>query len=123
MTQRSSWPNNLSTYQPGPPQDLYLPPLRPNAAPPISRPVAPPTSPPVQPTPNPVQKSAAQPASRAAGPAHRPKPSRKNKRGAPRGNLNALKHGFYAKVLPAQIQKDLISAQVSNDLEAEIPLF
>ena len=54
-------------------------------------------------------------------PAPRPTPPRR-KRGAPRGNHNAFKHGFYSQVLRPQAQFDLNDAKINNDLEAEISL-
>jgi hypothetical protein len=44
-----------------------------------------------------------------------------NPRGAPKGNLNALKHGFYSRLFNASEASDLHDDQTSN-LEQEITL-
>jgi len=44
------------------------------------------------------------------------------KRGAPRGNQNARKHGFYSKVLSDEEQQDLEQAILSHGLDEEIAL-
>ena len=44
------------------------------------------------------------------------------KRGAPKGNQNALKHGFYAKVLDEAEQLDLEMASDVNGIDGEIAL-
>ena len=44
------------------------------------------------------------------------------KRGAPRGNQNARKHGFYSKVLDEEQQRDLRNAIEVEGLEEEIAL-
>jgi hypothetical protein len=44
-----------------------------------------------------------------------------NPRGAPKGNLNALKHGFYSRLFHTSEASDLTESQ-SNNLEHEIKL-
>jgi len=46
----------------------------------------------------------------------------KKKRGAPRGNQNARKHGFYSPVLTEQERKDFEQAVQVEGLDAEIAL-
>ena len=46
----------------------------------------------------------------------------KNPRGAPKGNQNARKHGFYSKVLDEAQQMDLELAEGVNGLDDEIAL-
>lgn len=46
----------------------------------------------------------------------------KSPRGAPRGNQNARKHGFYSKVLDEAQQMDLELAEGVNGLDDEIAL-
>src|SRR4030042_2240032 len=49
-------------------------------------------------------------------------PKARKPRGAPRGNKNALKHGFYSKVLNEAQQLDLELAGESEGLDDEIAL-
>jgi len=44
------------------------------------------------------------------------------KRGAPRGNQNARKHGFYSRVLSQEEQQDLEQAILTDGLDEEIAL-
>jgi hypothetical protein len=44
------------------------------------------------------------------------------KRGAPPGNQNARKHGFYSRVLDADEQQDLEQAVLTEGLDEEIAL-
>jgi hypothetical protein len=46
----------------------------------------------------------------------------KRKRGAPKGNLNALKHGFYSKVLDEAEKLDFESATGVEGIDDEIAL-
>ena len=46
----------------------------------------------------------------------------KRKRGAPKGNLNALKHGFYSKVFDAAEQFDFNNAAGIEGIDEEIAL-
>ena len=46
----------------------------------------------------------------------------KRKRGAPKGNQNARKHGFYAKVLDEAEQFDFELASGVNGIDDEITL-
>ena len=46
----------------------------------------------------------------------------KRKRGAPMGNRNALKHGFYARVLDEAEKLDLEAASDVNGIDDEIAL-
>jgi len=46
----------------------------------------------------------------------------KKKRGAPKGNLNALKHGFYSKVLDEAEKLDFESASGVDGIDDEIAL-
>ena len=49
-------------------------------------------------------------------------PAAKRKRGAPKGNQNARKHGFYSKVLDEAEQFDLELASDVNGIDDEIAL-
>jgi len=49
-------------------------------------------------------------------------PPTKRKRGAQSGNLNARKHGFYARVLTPEEQEALDQAAVLRGLQSEIAL-
>ncbi len=44
------------------------------------------------------------------------------RRGAPSGNQNARKHGFYSAALSAQEQEALLDAATIKDLQSEIAL-
>jgi hypothetical protein len=46
----------------------------------------------------------------------------KKKRGAQKGNTNAWKHGFYAKVLNAAEKRDMMIAQGINGIDDEVAL-
>jgi hypothetical protein len=46
----------------------------------------------------------------------------KKKRGAQKGNANAWKHGFYAKVLNAAEKRDITIAQGINGIDDEVAL-
>jgi hypothetical protein len=46
----------------------------------------------------------------------------KRKRGAPRGNLNALKHGFYSRVLDEAEMLDMEAAEGIHGIDNEIAL-
>jgi|WetSurMetagenome_2_1015567.scaffolds.fasta_scaffold490118_2 hypothetical protein len=46
----------------------------------------------------------------------------KKKRGAKKGNANAWKHGFYAKVLRAAEKRDMTMAQGINGIDDEVAL-
>ena len=48
--------------------------------------------------------------------------SRKGRRGAPLGNQNARKHGFYSRVLSPEQQKLLARVGLMKDLDREIDL-
>jgi hypothetical protein len=47
---------------------------------------------------------------------------KEKRRGAPKGNKNALKHGFYSKVLDEAEQLDFESAEGVNGIDDEIAL-
>ena len=51
-----------------------------------------------------------------------PQKTEKTKRGAPRGNQNARKHGFYSRVLDDDEQLDLKLAVCVDGLDEEIAL-
>lgn len=51
-----------------------------------------------------------------------PQETEKVKRGAPRGNQNARKHGFYSRVLDDDEQRDLKLAVCVDGLDEEIAL-
>ena len=51
-----------------------------------------------------------------------PPRAQKSTRGAPRGNQNARKHGFYSKVLDAEEQRDFESATGVDGIDDEIAL-
>ena len=46
----------------------------------------------------------------------------KRKRGAPKGNINALKHGFYSKVLDEAEKLDFETASDVDGIDNEITL-
>jgi hypothetical protein len=46
----------------------------------------------------------------------------KRKRGAPQGNQNARKHGFYSPLLDAEEQRDFSQAIMVEDIDEEIAL-
>lgn len=48
--------------------------------------------------------------------------TQRNTRGAPQGNQNARKHGFYSKVLDAEEQQDFESATEVDGIDDEIAL-
>ena len=51
-----------------------------------------------------------------------PEENNNRKRGAPKGNQNARKHGFYSRVLSREEQQDLEQAILTDGLDEEIAL-